>query len=112
MNRIEYYGILRKFEYLKNAGVSFPTFCRRHVKDVRDAARESDHNDDEGHQEEEDVLHHVVHAQDDRAEVLRSDADLEKSKTSIIQDRDRSLDPSSEEPGSREKRTRARGELL
>ena len=75
--KIEYYGILRKFEYLKNAGVSFPTFCRRHVKDVRDAARESDHNDDEGHQEEEDVLHHVVHAQDDRAEVFRRDADLE-----------------------------------
>ena len=47
-----------------------------HVEDVGDAACESDHDDGEGDEEEEDVLHHVVHAQDDGAKVLARDANL------------------------------------
>ena len=52
---------------------------RRHVEDEGDAASERDHDDGERHQEEHDVLHHVIHAQDDRAKVLWRDADLNKA---------------------------------
>jgi len=58
----------------------FGRVTRGHVEDVRDSAGEGDHDDGEGDQEEQHVLHHVVHAQDDGAEVLGRDADLRRGE--------------------------------
>ena len=47
-----------------------------HVEDVGDSAGKGEHDDGECDEEEEDVLHHVVDAQDDGAEVLGRNSDL------------------------------------
>ena len=48
-----------------------------HVEDEWDSAAEGDHDDAEGDEEEEDVLQHAAYRQDDGAEVLCRDANLE-----------------------------------
>ena len=51
--------------------------CLQVVEHVGDSTREGEHDDKEGDEEHPNVLHHGVDTENDRAEVLGGDPDLD-----------------------------------
>ena len=76
-----------------SAGARGPLWIAQVVKHVGDAAREGQHDDEEGDQEHQDVLQHDPDAQNDRAEVFWHDPGLD-----ALQDGEREGDAPEDPP--------------